>query len=665
MSRYFKLGLVALLGILLTCGATDSAFSADKYNDGSWRISDGDDLIPVTDSTAIIGASGTEVLTGYFDSIYIGGTEITGLSIPAGVTTGEYNVKVTTPAGTNGISAVKFGVSAPVVINSATTKDTTTSEVVDLSDTNVIPVQMTLTTDMSETATQATCTDAEIEVVIPPQTTVTDSEGNDYTGNINPPRVVKPDESVLTDLSENALVMEMGNPEETLRFDQEFVATITVPYFTQPLIWYYNKDTGAYELAGKTGTKDGIDYVPGGTKLSQEDGVYTMGLLLDHMSDFVAGVQPRITSTPLFVTAGVSFTAEGTNFHPTASKVYYGGNEGTIISRTSTTEIAVSLPGPGNWTLKVENPDTLFDTTAIEVAPPPGGGGAPAPPVETTSPLGVTMVSSFVTTDGIFTQGVTGMSFDELCHITIPQGTKGITQDEEPLSQMTILEMLEPPPPPEDAHVIGSTYDIGPSGAAFDPPITLTIEYDPATLPRGVVEEDLYIAYWDGSRWVAQASTVDTEANTLSCQLSHLSAFAVIGAVTPPSLPAVFSVSDLSIQPAEVEPQDAVTIIVSVANSGGTEGSYSVVLDINGVEEAEKMVTVAAGGSESISFNVTREETGSYTVAVDGLNSSFTVVAPAPPVKPPTNWILVGGIIASVVLLEGLVIFLVVRRRAY
>ncbi len=229
---------------------------------------------------------------------------------------------------------------------------------------------------------------------------------------------------------------------------------------------------------------------------------------------------------------------------------------------------------------------------------------------------------------------------------------------------MTILEMIEPPLPPEDAYVIGSTYDIGPSGATFDPPIALTIKYDPATLPQGVAEEDLYIAYWDGSKWVAQASTVDTEANTLSCELSHFSAFAVIGSVAPPPVPAAFSVSNLSIQPAEVEPNEAVTISVSVANIGGTEGSYTVVLMVNGATEAEESVTIAAGDSQSVSFSVTQEDADSYSVAIDELSGSFVIVAPVTPeVEPPTNWILVGGIIAGVVLLEGLGIFLLVRRR--
>jgi len=37
--------------------------------------------------------------------------------------------------------------------------------------------------------------------------------------------------------------------------------------------------------------------------------------------------------------------------------------------------------------------------------------------------------------------------------------------------------------------------------------------------------------------------------------------------------------------------------------------------------------------------------------------------APAPEVKPPINWPVLGGVIAAVVV--GLLIFLIVRRRAY
>ncbi|GAH07076.1 unnamed protein product, partial [marine sediment metagenome] len=124
-----------------------------------------------------------------------------------------------------------------------------------------------------------------------------------------------------------------------------------------------------------------------------------------------------------------------------------------------------------------------------------------------------------------------------------------------------------------------------------------------------------------------------------------------------------FSVSYLSVSPRlEVEPGETVTITVFVANTGGESGSYTVVLKVDGVKEAEETVTVAAGESQDVSFSVTREEAGRYTVAVDGLSGSFTVVAL---VKPPgINWAMIGGIIGGVVVV-GLLIFFVLRRRAY
>jgi parallel beta-helix repeat protein len=217
-------------------------------------------------------------------------TKIT-VNVP-GMSAGEYNVKVTVPAaGTNDISAVKYVVTEPIVITENST-DTTTSVVVELTDNN-IPVQLTLTTDNSENATQNTDVDAEINVTIPPDTSVTDSHGNPYTGAINPPRVVKPDTTVQTTLHEEAIVIEMGNPDQTIIFNQDFVAIVRVTAASPPKIYYYNKTTDQYELAGKTGTKDGVYYVPGGTILTVEsisdtENIYTIGLLLDHMSVYVA-----------------------------------------------------------------------------------------------------------------------------------------------------------------------------------------------------------------------------------------------------------------------------------------------------------------------------------------------------------------------------------------
>ena len=144
-------------------------------------------------------------------------------------------------------------------------------------------------------------------------------------------------------------------------------------------------------------------------------------------------------------------------------------------------------------------------------------------------------------------------------------------------------------------------------------------------------------------------------------------------AASPPQSGSGFLVTNLSVKPLEVEPNEVVTITVSVANTHDTWGIYSLVLKINGVEEAEKQATVDAGSSQDVSFSLTKENPGSYSVFSNGLRGGFTVVAPAPaPAPEPTptpepgfNWFLIGGIIAGVVIAGLLIYFLVFRRRAY
>ncbi len=107
-----------------------------------------------------------------------------------------------------------------------------------------------------------------------------------------------------------------------------------------------------------------------------------------------------------------------------------------------------------------------------------------------------------------------------------------------------------------------------------------------------------------------------------------------------------------------------------VKNTGGSEGSYTVVLKIDGVEEARKEVTLGAGKSETVSFTIAKDAEGSYSVDIDGKVAKFTVTAPAviaPEVIPPAkgeNWPLIGGIIGAVIIVGLLLWFLVFRRRA-
>ena len=260
-------------------------------------------------------------------------------------------------------------------------------------------------------------------------------------------------------------------------------------------------------------------------------------------------------------------------------------------------------------------------------APTPEGGGGGAPVIPPPPP-GVRDVSSLITVNGVFTHRITIQSIDRLAQLTIDRGTQGLTENRFLLSEISIITIEEPPhDPPEGAVIIGLVYDIGPDGATFSPAITLTIEYDPETLPEGYAEEDLVIAYYDeaAGEWVALDCMVDTENDTITASAEHFTTFAIIGMVKP----AAFTVSSLNISPVEVNVGETVTISLLVTNAGGMSGSYIVTLKINSVKEADKSVTVAAGGSQTVSFSVTKEEAGSYAVSVDGLSGSFTVLAPA------------------------------------
>lgn len=93
---------------------------------------------------------------------------------------------------------------------------------------------------------------------------------------------------------------------------------------------------------------------------------------------------------------------------------------------------------------------------------------------------------------------------------------------------------------------------------------------------------------------------------------------------------AEFVVSDLAISPKEVKPGQPVSILAKVTNTGGVEGSYTITLKINGATEATKEVTLAAGASTTITFSVTKDQPGTYTVGVDGLSGSFKVSVTAP-----------------------------------
>ena len=120
--------------------------------------------------------------------------------------------------------------------------------------------------------------------------------------------------------------------------------------------------------------------------------------------------------------------------------------------------------------------------------------------------------------------------------IAIPKDTAALSAEAAPLKAIELQPVEDPPTPPDNCHIIGLAYDLGPEGATFDPPLTITLEYDPASCPKGVAEEDLVIAYYDieTETWVEfEGCVVDTTNHTVSAQIAHLTMFAIVGEAAP------------------------------------------------------------------------------------------------------------------------------------
>jgi hypothetical protein len=74
--------------------------------------------------------------------------------------------------------------------------------------------------------------------------------------------------------------------------------------------------------------------------------------------------------------------------------------------------------------------------------------------------------------------------------------------------------------------------DAGDPVHTFSPPLTLTVHYDESGLSPSTSEEDLLLYRWDTAAGEWQALTVlerDTDANTITVALDHLTEFALLG----------------------------------------------------------------------------------------------------------------------------------------
>lgn len=143
----------------------------------------------------------------------------------------------------------------------------------------------------------------------------------------------------------------------------------------------------------------------------------------------------------------------------------------------------------------------------------------------------LTLVSSDVTTGTVDTvNGGVITSVDENLSVTFPPGA---------VTTPVSITMVNVSRPINDAGFVGVAFSIeatDPGGNAisqFQQPLVITVGYSEADLQNAGItdEQSLNLYYWDETQWVATlpcaGCLIDTEQNTITVVVDHLTLFAV------------------------------------------------------------------------------------------------------------------------------------------
>jgi hypothetical protein len=139
---------------------------------------------------------------------------------------------------------------------------------------------------------------------------------------------------------------------------------------------------------------------------------------------------------------------------------------------------------------------------------------------------------------------------------------------------------------------------------------------------------------------------------------SHGTGGGQIGSPAPPTNMANIIVQSATIATTQVAPGEKVNVAATVTNTGGSNGAAKITLYVNGQEAESRGVTLSSGQTAPVSFSISRNEPGTYTVYVNGVPAGSFVVDMFT-----NNDVLIYSIIALFTLGIIGVLYMVVKRR--
>ena len=230
--------------------------------------------------------------------------------------------------------------------------------------------------------------------------------------------------------------------------------------------------------------------------------------------------------------------------------------------------------------------------------------------------------------DGYICEKCSAPSPDGLHLLELERGTRTLDADGNIVRRLEVRE-VESPALPSYTVLVGSAYDFGPSPVSFNKLVSLTLGYVITDFPSNALA--LGMNYYDVLGNWTPVYTVDrqvAEIGSLTGELNHFTIFAILAEVPG------FEVRHLSIDASRtpiwpfltfaVRTGQEATVSVNVVNTGNHEAIRTVRLEVNGATEGTQAVTLDAGQSAELVFELEGNAPGKYVVVVEGLTGEFS-----------------------------------------
>ena len=197
------------------------------------------------------------------------------------------------------------------------------------------------------------------------------------------------------------------------------------------------------------------------------------------------------------------------------------------------------------------------------------------------------------------------------------------------IALMVVVVIPRLTPSPQPAQFTVSNLHIAPREAGPGEPVTVSVNvqnvgqqegtYVLELIVDGLVEQSKILTL-DG----AEQSTILFTVQKGTTGLYSIEVGDLFGSIEVVAA-AEFRVSNLDVNPRETRPGGAVTVSVDVQNVGEQQGTYVLKLEVDGIAEQTKDITLTGGESTTVSFTVTKQVERTYNIEIDASAASFDV----------------------------------------